>query len=69
MITETIIQEGQILTGPQFNEPMLVETVRSNGPGTWIVGLRRPAIAKTDAREGEPPVQCPVVGFTEVTYG
>ncbi len=39
MITETIIQEGQILTGPQFNEPMLVETVRSNGPGTWIVGL------------------------------
>ena len=39
MITETIIQEGQILTGPQFNEPMLVETVRSNGPGTWVVGL------------------------------
>ena len=39
MITETIIQEGQVIAGPQFNEPMLVETVRSNGPSTWVVGL------------------------------
>ena len=39
MITETTIQEGQVIAGPQFNEPMLVETVRSNGPGTWVVGL------------------------------
>ena len=39
MITETTIQEGQVIAGPQFNEPMLVETVRSNGPGTWTVGL------------------------------
>ena len=33
------IQEGQLLTGPLFSEPMQVETVRSNGPGVWIVGL------------------------------
>ena len=39
MTTETTIQEGQVIAGPQFNEPMLVETVRSNGPGTWVVGL------------------------------
>ena len=25
------IRDGQILTGPLFNEPMRVETVRSNG--------------------------------------
>ncbi len=31
--------EGQILTGPLFNEPMRVQTVRSNGPNTWIAGL------------------------------
>ncbi len=30
---------GQILTGTLFNEPMRVETVRANGPDTWIVGL------------------------------
>ena len=30
---------GQILTGPLFNEPMRVETVQSNGTGSWIVGL------------------------------
>ena len=33
------IREGQILTGPLFNEPMQVETVRSIGPGTWLAGL------------------------------
>jgi len=31
--------EGQILTGPLFNEPMRVETVRPQGPDTWVVGL------------------------------
>jgi hypothetical protein len=30
---------GQILSGPQFNEPMRVETVRPNGRDTWVVGL------------------------------
>ncbi|MEW6542162.1 MAG: helicase-related protein [Nitrospirota bacterium] len=31
--------EGQILTGSLFNEPMRVETVRPNGPDTWLAGL------------------------------
>lgn len=32
-------KEGQILIGPLFNEPMRVETLRANGPDTWIAGL------------------------------
>ena len=36
---ETVIREGQILTGPVFSEPMRVETVRSNGPDIWVAGL------------------------------
>ena len=31
--------EGQILTGPLFNEPMHVETVTETGPGSWTLGL------------------------------
>ena len=31
--------EGQILTGPLFNEPMRVETVAETGPGGWTLGL------------------------------
>src|SRR3972149_548646 len=38
-MTAKILNPGQILTGTLFNEPMRVETVRANGPGTWIVGL------------------------------
>lgn len=30
---------GQILSGSLFSEPMRVETIQANGPGTWIVGL------------------------------
>jgi len=33
------IQEGSILTGPLFNEPMRVETVRTSNNGTWTIGL------------------------------
>jgi superfamily II DNA or RNA helicase len=33
------IQEGQILTGPLFSEPMRVETVQANGPASWVLGL------------------------------
>ncbi len=33
------LHEGQILTGPLFNEPMRVETVRANGADSWVVGL------------------------------
>ena len=39
MVTKITIKEGQILTGPQFNEPMRVETVRPSGDGTWVAGL------------------------------
>lgn len=30
---------GQVLTGSLFNEPMRVETVTTNGEGSWVVGL------------------------------
>ncbi|MFN3477109.1 MAG: helicase, partial [Candidatus Methylomirabilales bacterium] len=33
------LREGQILTGPLFNEPMRVETVRANGTDAWVAGL------------------------------
>ncbi len=33
------LHEGQILTGPLFSEPMRVETVRANGPDSWVAGL------------------------------
>ena len=32
-------QEGQVLVGPLFSEPMRVETVRANGAGSWVLGL------------------------------
>lgn len=38
-MTSKTIKPSQILTGTLFNEPMRVETVRANGPDTWIVGL------------------------------
>ena len=39
MNDERDLCEGQILTGPQFSEPMRVETVRANGLDAWNVGL------------------------------
>ena len=33
------IQEGQILTGSLFSEPMRAETARANSPASWVVGL------------------------------
>ncbi len=33
------LKEAQVLTGPMFNEPMRVETVRESGNGAWTVGL------------------------------
>src|SRR6266545_3208134 len=33
------LKPGQVLTGPLFSEPMRVETVRSQGPDSWVVGL------------------------------
>jgi len=34
-----MIKVGQILSGVLFNEPMRVETIRTNGPQSWVVGL------------------------------
>jgi len=39
MSEEPLLREGQILTGSLFSEPMRVETVRANGPDTWVAGL------------------------------
>jgi len=39
MTTEAGIREGQILTGPLFNEPMRVESVSSSGDGICVAGL------------------------------
>jgi SNF2 family DNA or RNA helicase len=33
------LQPGRVVTGPLFNEPMRVETVRPGGNGVWVVGL------------------------------
>lgn len=39
-MTRTLdLTPGQILTGSLFSEPMRVETVQSNGSGSWIAGL------------------------------
>ena len=39
MTEELPIREGQVVTGALFSEPMRVETVRSNGPGSWVAGM------------------------------
>ena len=39
MTIDTAIREGQVLTGPLFNEPMRVETVRPNGHDSVEAGL------------------------------
>ena len=36
LTADTMIREGQVLTGPLFSEPMRVVTVGSNGPGLWV---------------------------------
>jgi len=33
------MREGQVVTGPLFNEPMRIETVREISPDTWVLGL------------------------------
>ncbi len=39
MSSTSSIGEGQILTGPQFSEPVRVETVKADGPGSWVLGV------------------------------
>src|SRR5467141_644531 len=36
---ESPLAEGQIVSGALFNEPMRVESIRQNGPDSWVVGL------------------------------
>jgi len=38
-VSDSVITPGQVLSGPSFNEPMRVETVRPNGPDAWVLGL------------------------------
>src|SRR5690348_1006807 len=38
-MSESALKPGLVLTGPLFNEPMRVETVRPGGNGAWIAGL------------------------------
>jgi superfamily II DNA or RNA helicase len=33
------LREGQLLTGPLFNEPVRVETIKANGTDTWVIGV------------------------------
>src|SRR5271169_4242140 len=37
--SEALLVEGQIVSGALFNEPMRVESIRQNGPDSWVVGL------------------------------
>jgi superfamily II DNA or RNA helicase len=37
--TDLPLAEGQIVSGTLFSEPMRVESIRSNGPDSWVVGL------------------------------
>ena len=39
MSGDSPVQEGQVLSGPLFAEPMRVETVRPDGAGAWTAGL------------------------------
>jgi superfamily II DNA or RNA helicase len=39
MNEQSAIVEGQILTGPLFNEPMRIETVTPHGSDRWTLGL------------------------------
>jgi hypothetical protein len=34
-----MVEPGQVLSGPLFNEPMRVETIRQGGNDTWVLGL------------------------------
>lgn len=34
-----MIQEGQLITDPKFTEPMRMETIKPDGPDSWVAGL------------------------------
>ncbi len=39
MPNQSQIRIGQVISGPLFSEPMRVETLRPNGPESWVVGV------------------------------
>src|SRR3984893_2853780 len=49
-------EEGQVLIGPQFSERVRIETVKADGPGSWVLGVvgtkteryRRVALTEND---------------------
>ena len=49
-------EEGQVLIAPQFGEPVRIETVKADGPGSWVLGVvgtrteryRRVALTEND---------------------
>ena len=50
------IREDWILSGPQFGEPMRVETVGASGPNAWsagLVGTRSERFRKTRSTAGD----------------
>jgi hypothetical protein len=58
-------REGQILTGPLFNEPMRVVTVRPQGPDAWDRGLV--ALDVVTDRDTTPQLQEPVKDVDAMT--
>lgn len=61
--------EGQILTGPQFSEPVRVETVMADGPGSWVLGVvgtkteRFRRVSLTEADLAQVSIQSATLGF------
>src|SRR5712691_4976123 len=62
-------EEGQVLTGPQFSEPVRVETVRADGPGGWVLGVvgikteRFRRVTLTEADLAQIAIQSPTLAF------
>jgi superfamily II DNA or RNA helicase len=62
-------EEGQILTGPQFSEPVRVETVKVDGAGGWVLGVvgtkteRFRRVTLTEADLSQINIQSATLGF------
>ena len=65
MAGEAPFREGQILSGPSFNEPMRVEVVRSNGQGSWTAGL----VGTKSERFRSVSLAAPDIAALEITGG
>jgi hypothetical protein len=62
-------EEGQVLIGPQFSEPVRVETVKADGPGSWVLGVvgtkteRYRRVALTEDDLAQITIQCATLAF------